>query len=90
MKLKKAANISSLLTIRVAGILLLGFVLLVLTFLIGTTVNGSKRWIDLRVMMLQPSELIKLIGVFYLSSIIESKIKNGEKLKEMRCRGGDF
>lgn len=68
---------------NIIWILLLGFVLLVLTFLIGTTVNGSKRWIDLRVMMLQPSELIKLIGVFYLSSIIESKIKNGEKLKEL-------
>jgi len=68
---------------NVVWMLLLGFVLLALTFVIGTTVNGSKRWINLYFMMLQPSELIKVIGVFYLSSIIESKIKNGEKLKEL-------
>lgn len=68
---------------NVVWMILLGFGLLILTFIIGTTVNGSKRWINLYFMMLQPSELIKVIGVFYLSSIIESKIKNGEKLKEL-------
>ena len=43
---------------------LCGLVLLVLVLVpgLGREVNGARRWLDLRVVSLQPSELIKLAG----------------------------
>ncbi len=38
----------------------LGIVLLVLTFLFGITVNGSKRWLSIGITRIQPSELLKI------------------------------
>ncbi|MBM7688093.1 cell division protein FtsW [Enterococcus ureilyticus] len=51
------------------------FMLLFLTFLsiaalplIGTSVGGAKRWINLGVLLFQPSELVPLILVLYLAA----------------------
>lgn len=51
------------------------YFLLALTFLsivalpfIGTSVGGAKRWINLGVLLFQPSELVPLVLVLYLSS----------------------
>ncbi|MBO4698001.1 FtsW/RodA/SpoVE family cell cycle protein [bacterium] len=49
------------------------FILILATFAIGTTVNGSKRWINLHFMMIQPSEFAKIIVVIYLSEVMTKK-----------------
>lgn len=35
---------------------------------IGTEINGARRWIDIKVSLLQPSELTKLVFIIYLAS----------------------
>jgi len=47
--------------------------LLFATFFIGTEVNGAKRWINLGVFMLQPSEFAKIVSVFYMADVICNK-----------------
>ena len=42
---------------------------LILVLLAGKTVNGAKRWIDLRVILLQPSEFAKLFLIITLSTL---------------------
>jgi cell division protein FtsW len=55
---------------------LLGLVLLVLVLIpgIGREVNGSQRWISLLVVNFQPSELMKLFMVIYVSSYTVRKV----------------
>ena len=53
-------------------------ILLVATLIVGTRVNGSKRWINLYVMMIQPSEFAKIVAVVYLSEVMTKK---GEKIR---------
>ncbi len=48
-------------------------VLLLSTYVIGTSVNGSTRWINLGIFMLQPSEFAKIVVVFYLAEVICNK-----------------
>ncbi|MDF1795145.1 MAG: putative lipid II flippase FtsW [Coxiellaceae bacterium] len=54
-------------------LVVLGLVLLVLVLIpgIGRSVNGSRRWINLVVLTLQVSELMKLFMVLYLARYIE-------------------
>ena len=54
-------------------LLVLGMILLVLVLIpgIGRSVNGSRRWINLVVLTLQVSELMKLFMVLYLARYIE-------------------
>lgn len=56
----------------VAGALLL---ILVLVPGIGREVNGSRRWLSLFVINLQPSELMKLFAVMYAASYTVRKVK---------------
>ena len=42
-------------------IMIIIFVLLFLTLLVGKNINGSKSWLDLGFMNLQASELLKLL-----------------------------
>ena len=51
---------------------------LVMVLVIGTTKNGAKRWIDLRMgMRIQPSEFVKLILIVVLSTLVYNlKIRN--------------
>lgn len=53
----------------------LGLLLLFLVIIpgIGTKVQGARRWLVLPGIVLQPSELIKLIEVIYLSSWLHSR-----------------
>ncbi|MGE0434205.1 MAG: rod shape-determining protein RodA [Planctomycetota bacterium] len=46
---------------------LFGLSLLLAVAVMGKTVNGSKRWIDLKFMMLQPSEIVKLTVIVALA-----------------------
>ncbi|WP_235901459.1 FtsW/RodA/SpoVE family cell cycle protein [Pseudoramibacter porci] len=48
--------------------LLLGLVLVV-----GSEVNGAKRWLAIGPLTFQPSELAKLTGIIYASSIVSQK-----------------
>ncbi len=57
-----------------AGTLLLVFVLIPG---VGREVNGSRRWLSLFVVNLQPSELMKLFAVLYAASYVVRKDKVG-------------
>ncbi len=51
----------------------IGLLLLLLVPGVGRTVNGATRWIPLGVLSLQPSEMIKLTSVLYLSGYLVRK-----------------
>lgn len=55
-----------------AVLLIIAIALLVLVLIpgVGTVVNGSARWIDLKVYRLQPSEMCKLFMVMYISAYL--------------------
>ncbi len=57
--------------------------LLAMVFLFGTEVNGSKRWLNLGFFMLQPSEIAKLLVIFYLATVICNKDDRIKVLKEV-------
>ncbi|WP_298069059.1 putative lipid II flippase FtsW [uncultured Mailhella sp.] len=48
-------------------------ILLLLCLLIGPTINGSKRWLDLHFMMLQPMEFTRVALVLYFAYFMSSK-----------------
>lgn len=54
------------------GLIMLSMLLLVLVFIpgLGRTVNGSTRWINMAGFNLQPSELVKLFTLVYLSGYL--------------------
>lgn len=54
---------------------------LILVLLAGKTVNGAKRWIDLRVILLQPSEFAKLFLIITLSTLAYT-FKTRNKIKK--------
>ncbi len=48
-----------------------GLVLLLAVKAIGVSANGGKRWLNLHVIYLQPSELFKLVTILYIAWLIE-------------------
>ena len=56
--------------------------LLVLVFVpgLGVTVNGGKRWLNLKVFNLQPSELMKVVAVLYAADYTVRKQEYMHKL----------
>ncbi len=50
-----------------------GLVLLVVTIVLGTTVNGAKLWIHAYGMSIQPSEFAKLAIVVFLAGYLDDK-----------------
>ena len=62
------------------GILILGL-LLVLVF--GYTTGGATRWIDLKVIRFQPSELAKIFMIIFLAGYLTSHKENMNKPKEV-------
>ena len=58
--------------LRSAPLLILtGLMLLLAVKAIGVTSNGGKRWINLHVIYLQPSELFKLFTVLFMAWLIQ-------------------
>ena len=53
--------------------LIISFILILLTLLIGKEVNGAKRWLDLGVFTLQTSEIIKIALPVYLAAYLYDK-----------------
>ncbi|MEQ8953448.1 MAG: putative lipid II flippase FtsW, partial [Gammaproteobacteria bacterium] len=62
-------------------LLMASFALLLLVLVpgIGTTVNGSTRWIDLGLFNLQPSELAKVFVIVYMAAFLE---RHQEEVRE--------
>ncbi len=55
--------------------LFISFLLLLLVFIpgIGKKVGGANRWIDLGIISFQPSEIVKIFLIFYLSDALTNK-----------------
>ena len=63
-------------------IMIIIFVLLFLTLIVGKNINGSKSWINLGFMNLQASELLKIAFILYISYVISRKLPQvREKIK---------
>ncbi len=76
LNLKKIFNISFILYI-------INIILLILTLIIGKEINGSKGWIKIKGISIQPSEFMKLsltLLLIKISFIKENNIKNIIKL----------
>ena len=54
---------------------------LIMVLIAGKTVNGAKRWIDLRLILLQPSEFAKLFLIITLSTLVYT-FKTRNKIKK--------
>lgn len=52
-------------------IILIGIGLLLAVKAIGVTTNGGKRWLNLHVIYLQPSELFKLFAVLFVAWLVQ-------------------
>ena len=62
--------------------ILLNLILMILVFipLFGKSVGGAYRWLNFKIFTLQPSELLKLTFILYLSALLPSKVsKKGDK-----------
>jgi len=58
--------------VRQAPILMLGGLgLLIAVKAVGLSANGGKRWLNLRVIDLQPSEIFKLLTVLFIAWLVE-------------------
>ncbi len=65
-----------------------GVVLLVLVFLLGNTVRGSTRWINIGSFTLQPSELMKILLIIALAKYLHNDPKTeGRTLKDLVVPG---
>jgi rod shape determining protein RodA len=65
-----------------------GIVLLVLVFLLGTSIRGSTRWIMLGPLPLQPSELMKILLIVALARHLHNDPKTeGRTLKDLVIPG---
>ncbi|MBT3319061.1 MAG: putative lipid II flippase FtsW [Clostridia bacterium] len=61
----------------------IGFVLMILVFIpgVGQEINGSKRWLDLRFMTMQPVEVLKISVIVFMAAGISI---NKDKMKQFK------
>lgn len=71
---KKNSRILILIAIFLLGILLIPG--------IGREVNGSQRWFSIPGFSFQPSELVKLLIIFYASDYVTRKLSLKDKIRE--------
>ncbi|MBI0097548.1 putative lipid II flippase FtsW [Snodgrassella alvi] len=62
-------------------VLLFSIVLLILVLVMGREINGAKRWINVGMVNIQPTEVFKLAIILYLSSFFT---RRAEILKEFK------
>lgn len=67
--------------------IILSFVLLALTLVLGFTTMGAKNWIIIGPISIQPSEFIKVLFVFYLASALANKPSFKELIAPVVCSG---
>ena len=65
---------------RAPRFLSVGSGLLLAVKAVGVTANGGKRWLDLRVIDLQPSELFKLCCVLFIAWLVATPPRRAESL----------
>ena len=53
--------------------LITSLILVLITILVAKEINGAKRWLDLGVFTLQPSELVKIALPIYLAAYLFEK-----------------
>ncbi len=51
--------------------ILVGLVMLIAVKLAGVTTNGGTRWLNLHVILLQPSEIFKLFSVLFIAWLVQ-------------------
>jgi len=56
---------------RAPALMGIGLILLLAVMVVGVSANGGKRWLNLRLIFLQPSELFKLFTVLFLAWLVE-------------------
>jgi len=61
----------------------IGLLALVLIPGIGTEIGGSRRWINLPFFGIQPSEVVKIAIIIYLSDILNKKYREIYKIKSI-------
>jgi cell division protein FtsW len=64
-------------------LIVVGLALLLAVKAVGITTNGGKRWLNLHVINLQPSELFKLFSVIFVAWLIQhhhDELNNGRQL----------
>ena len=64
--------------------IILSFLLILSTFVLGRTEYGSTNWIYIGSFGFQPSELVKFLYIFYIASVFRKKVE----LKELIITGG--
>jgi len=74
----KIAKISNFIMLAAIGLLAL-----VLIPGIGTEIGGSRRWINLPFLGLQPSEFVKIAVIIYLSDVLSKKYREIYKIKSI-------
>ena len=57
----------------------LSIILLVVVLIFGTDSHGAKRWIDLKIITFQPSEIVKFLMIIFYSGIL---VKNRNELEK--------
>mgnify|MGYP001583836226 CR=1 FL=1 len=66
-----------------APYLLLGsFALLIVALLpgVGVKFSGAKRWVNIGIGVFQPSEILKITAILYLSALISNKLLRGRRV----------
>ena len=61
---------------------------LVGVLLFGRTVGGGRRWLGWGGLGIQPSELAKLIAVFFVATVLERRLEDGEALEPAWFQAG--
>ena len=51
------------------------FALLIITFIIGLEVKGSKRWIDFGIVNFQASEFLKIFYIMYIAKLLSGRTR---------------
>jgi cell division protein FtsW len=64
-------------------LLVTALALLMIALLVGREIGGAKRWIDLGIFTLQPSELAKFAVLVYLASLLKRKHAKIDSLRWM-------
>lgn len=59
--------------------LIMSIVLLLLTFVVGTNINGSSRWLSIGGLTFQPSELVKISLILYVAKELARNFETPDK-----------
>lgn len=62
--------------------------LLLLVLVIGTEVNGARRWIQVGPIPIQPAELAKVVAIFLEAAYISLRIKAGKRCEVFHAQLG--